>query len=398
MTDLANPSPPPGDHPSLPAGKGPDTDDARMRASAHARIRAGARQDNGDPVKVTEATPAVPEPPGIEWVSLAGTAFIVALCAGVTWTGGYEFAQQCAWPAALAWILPLISDIYAATALWIMLGLHWASRETRHFAAGSTVLAVAESVAIQVMYHILLNSPDHKPAVGVVIAVSVVAPIMLALTVHLAARVNSDRGELVRVARQAQARHAEAQQAAVAKAAEDERAAAARVAADQAAAARAAAEGDAAAKQAEADRAATERADAERAAAAQRAAVAQAAAARAAVAHRPDTTDGPSVAHGPSGQMAHEPPGVAHAADGPDDDPGGERPPGVLAPEDQPDEPEMPGDKFAKARNVYRQSCRDGKAIADRPLGAQFGHSRNWGGTRIKEVNQGVHLAAASGQ
>lgn len=326
--------------------------------------------------------------------------FLAALCAGLTWIGGYEFAQQCGWPAALAWILPLITDVYAGVALWIMLGLSWASSETRHFAAASTVFAVAESVAMQVMYHILLHTKIHTAPVGVVIAVAVVAPVMLALTVHLMARVNADRSKLVRAAQQAQARHAEAQRLAAAEHAEAERAEAARIAADRAAADRAEAERAAAAAAAEADQAATRRAEAEAAAARRAAADGPPMGHPGDVAHGPDTAGGPSagdVAHGPHGQMAHGPDGVDHAADGP--------PLPGVAPEHQPYEPESPAaipdaderDKAA-ARNAYRKSCREGKPIAERPLGEQFGHQRNWGKYRIKEVRQGVHLAAASGQ
>jgi hypothetical protein len=372
-----------------------------MRASADARMRAGARQDKADPAEPAGATPAVPEPPGIDWVSSAGGALVGGLCAALTWSGGYEFAQQCDWPAALAWILPLITDIYAGVALWIMLGLRWASTETRHFAAGSTVLAVAASVAMQIMYHILLNSPGHKPPVGVVVAVSVVAPIMLALTAHLMARVNGDRGELVRAAHQAQARHAETQRAEAETRAETQRAEAARVAADRAATERAAAEADAA-------RAAAARASGELAVwEAQRAAAARERAAAdgppmghpAGVDHGPGTAGGPSagdVDHGPDGGVDHGPP----PADGPDD---GDDPDAAWTlPDGERDEKGDPGDIYVQARNAFRQSCRDGKPLSPRAIAAMFpGKSRNWGKTRITEVKKGIHgirLARAAGE
>lgn len=388
MTDLRNPSPPPGEHPS------PAVDaHAGMRASADARMRAGARQDKTDPADPAGATPAVPEPPGIDWGSSAGGALVGGLCAALTWIGGYEFAQQCGWPAALAWILPLITDIYAGVALWIMLGLRWASRETRHFAAGSTVLAVAASVAMQVIYHVLLHSKIHTAPVGVVVAVSVVAPIMLALTVHLMARVNGDRGELVRAAHQAQARHAETQQAEAAKRAETQRAEAARVAADRAATERAEAE-------AAADLAAAQRAEAEQAAAAARAAADGPPMGHpATVDHGPDTAGGPSagdVDHGPDGRVDHGPP----PADGPDD---GDDPDAAWTlPDGERDEKGDPGDIYVQARNAFRQSCRDGKPMSPRAIAAMFpGKSRNWGKTRITEVKKGIHgirLARAAGE
>jgi hypothetical protein len=394
MADLLNPSPPPGEHPARPADADPG-----IPGSADARMRARARQDKAIPASPAGATPAVPEPPGIDWVSSAGGALVGALCAALTWSGGYEFAQQCDWPAALAWILPLITDIYAGVALWIMLGLRWASKETRHFAAGSTVLAVAASVAMQIMYHILLNEPDHKPAVGVVVAVSVVAPIMLALTAHLMARVNGDRGELVRAVQQAQARHAETQRAEAAQHAEMQRAAADRIAADRAATERAEAEQAAAAQREAAELAAARRAEAERAAAAARAQ--RTAGDGPPMGHPGDVAHGPDTAGGPS--VDHEPPAVDHGpppADGPDD---GDDPdvPWTLPP-GEPDEQGDPGDIYVQARNAYRQSCRDNKPLSPRAIAAMFpGKSRNWGKTRITEVQKGIHgihLARAAGE
>lgn len=49
-----------------------------------------------------------------------------------------------------------------------------------------------------------------------------------------------------------------------------------------------------------------------------------------------------------------------------------------------------------QARAAYRKSIRQGQPLSDRALGDQFGKSRTWGASRIREAEAGPHPVAAA--
>jgi hypothetical protein len=123
----------------------------------------------------------------------AGIWVVGAAAAAMSWTGWFLLAVMCGWPKWLAWLLPLAVDVYVVTSARAWLRLPWVSTRTRRYAAASTFLAVLFSVAANAAYHLMESMGMQRAPWGVVVAVSGLAPLMLALVAHLEARLNADR-------------------------------------------------------------------------------------------------------------------------------------------------------------------------------------------------------------
>ena len=123
----------------------------------------------------------------------AGIWIVGVTAAAMSWTGWFLLAAMCGWPKLLAGLLPFAVDIYVITSARVWLRVGWVSTRTRRFAAGSTFFAVVLSIAANAAYHLMESLGWHRAPWGVVVAVSGLAPLMLALVAHLQARLNADR-------------------------------------------------------------------------------------------------------------------------------------------------------------------------------------------------------------
>jgi len=123
----------------------------------------------------------------------AGTYIVGAAAAAMSWTGWFLLAAMCGWSSRLAWLLPIAVDVYVVTSMRVWLRVAWASQRTRRFAAFSTMFAVVLSVAANAAYHLMDSLGWRRAPWPVVVAVSGLAPLMLALVAHLQARLNADK-------------------------------------------------------------------------------------------------------------------------------------------------------------------------------------------------------------
>jgi len=129
---------------------------------------------------------------GDRW-TMAGICIVGAAGAAMSWTGWFLLAAMCGWSSRLAWLLPIAVDVYVVTSMRVWLRVAWVSPKTRRFAAFSTMFAVVLSVAANAAYHLMDSLGWRRAPWPVVVAVSGLAPLMLALVAHLQARLNADR-------------------------------------------------------------------------------------------------------------------------------------------------------------------------------------------------------------
>jgi hypothetical protein len=119
--------------------------------------------------------------------------WIVGLAAAfMSWDGWFSLARMCGWPWWLAAFLPFAVDVYVVVSARVWLRMPWVSRDTRRFAACSAWCAIVVSIAANSAYHLMASKGWRLAPWPVVVAVSGLAPLMLALVAHLQARLNAD--------------------------------------------------------------------------------------------------------------------------------------------------------------------------------------------------------------
>ena len=127
--------------------------------------------------------------------------WIVGLAAAfMSWDGWFSLARMCGWPRWLAAFLPFAVDTYVVVSARVWLRMPWVSRDTRRFAACTAWCTIVVSIAANSAYHLMESKGWRLAPWPVVVAVSGLAPLMLALVAHLQARLNADHATSVAVA------------------------------------------------------------------------------------------------------------------------------------------------------------------------------------------------------
>lgn len=116
-----------------------------------------------------------------------GVIIVAGAAAVLSFAALRDLALMCGFGRRLAWLLPVAIDVGTALGSLVWLG-RWAPVPARRYARGLALTLLSGSVAGNALGH-GLAAYSARPHWLVVVAVSAVAPVVLACVVHLAVRV-----------------------------------------------------------------------------------------------------------------------------------------------------------------------------------------------------------------
>jgi hypothetical protein len=126
-----------------------------------------------------------PIDPTVRRILTWGIPVSLAAAGALSVQGLYELAIHVGWPRAVAWLLPVAVEVYAALSALALFGTDIRYREGRKRAALNAVVAVGLSVALNEAWH-LIRAGVLPMDWRVVVAVSAVPPAVVAALIHLA--------------------------------------------------------------------------------------------------------------------------------------------------------------------------------------------------------------------
>ncbi len=144
-----------------------------------------------------------------------GSSYGVAVAAAaLSFETEYQLARLVGYGPDLSYGFPLVIDLYALVASLVWFGWGDAGPKLKRMAVGSTIFAVILSVTCNALYHALVSGlwaqrivtrtmaaqglvehVTYKVNVEVIVPVSALAPVVLALTVHLITLISHGRKE-----------------------------------------------------------------------------------------------------------------------------------------------------------------------------------------------------------
>lgn len=131
---------------------------------------------------------------GLMW---AGVVVVAGAAAVLSFTALRDLALMCGFGRRLAWLLPVAIDVGTALGSLVWLG-RWTPDPARRYARGLALALLGGSVAGNALGH-GLAAYGARPHWLVVVAVSAVAPVVLAAVVHLVVLATHPVAAVVRV-------------------------------------------------------------------------------------------------------------------------------------------------------------------------------------------------------